>query len=388
MNYEHGGWSDDVDETAPDNSTTTRRRRLILIAGVSIAFIVVLGLAFGRGHNKPAASGPSVPTVTVIVPGRISVAATTTATGNLQAKRAMPVGVAGEGGMVSRVLVDAGQWVKAGQTLATVDPAVQAAQTSQMQAQITSAQADAKLAQTQLDRALALVSRGFISKADIDQRTATRDAANARVKLAQAQYREMAARLGRLDIRSPSAGLVLERNVEPGQIVSSGSSALFMVAMDGVLELQAKLAEQDLADVKVGMPVTVTPVGASRSFTGTVWQVSPIIDPTTRQGVARVQLAYSPDLRPGGFATAIFSAQHVQAPVLPESAVLSDAQGNYVYVIDKNNMVARRGVKIGDVSDTGIAILSGLSGDERVVYSAGAFLNPGEKVIPDLKRAN
>ena len=75
------------------------------------------------------------------------------------------------------------------------------------------------------------------------------------------------------------------------------------------------------------MPVTVTPVGASRSFTGTVWQVSPIIDPTTRQGVARVQLAYSPDLRPGGFATAIFSAQHVQAPVLPESAVLSDAQG-------------------------------------------------------------
>jgi multidrug efflux pump subunit AcrA (membrane-fusion protein) len=158
--------------------------------------------------------------------------------------------------------------------------------------------------------------------------------------------------------------------------------------MDGVLELQAKLAEQDLADVKVGMPVTVTPVGASRSFTGTVWQVSPIIDPTTRQGVARVQLAYSPDLRPGGFATAIFSAQHVQAPVLPESAVLSDAQGNYVYVIDKNNMVARRGVKIGDVSDTGIAILSGLSGDERVVYSAGAFLNPGEKVIPDLKRAN
>ena len=74
--------------------------------------------------------------------------------------------------------------------------------------------------------------------------------------------------------------------------------------------------------------------------------------------------------------------------MLPESAVLSDAQGNFVYVIDQKNLVARRNVKIGDVSDQGIAILTGLNGDERVVYSAGAFLNPGEKVIPDLKRAN
>jgi HlyD family secretion protein len=326
--------------------------------------------------------------VTVVVPGRVSVADSITATGTLQAKRDMPVGVAGEGGMVSRVLVDAGDWVRAGQTLATVDPAVQAAQTSQMQAQIASAQANAKLAQSQLDRALALVSRGFISKADIDSRTAARDAASANVKLAQAQYREMSARLGRLDIRAPAAGLVLTRNVEAGQIVSSGSSALFRIAMDGVLEMQARLAEQDLAAVHVGMPVKVTPIGGTQTFTGTIWQVSPIIDPTSRQGVARIQLAYNAALRPGGFATASLAALRTTAPVLPESAVLSDDQGNYVYLVDGSNHVVRRGVKIGDVSDTGVAVLSGLQGDERVVYSAGAFLNVGEAVTPDLKHGN
>ena len=183
----------------------------------------MVALVISRSSGKKPAATTSTPTVTVMVPGRVAVADTITATGNLQAKRAMPVGVAGEGGMVSRVLVDAGDWVKAGQMLATVDPAVQAAQTSQMQAQISSSEADAKLAQSQLDRAQALVSRGFISKADIDQRTATRDAANARVKLAQAQHRETVARLGRLDIRAPAAGLVLTRKVEAGQIVSSGS---------------------------------------------------------------------------------------------------------------------------------------------------------------------
>jgi len=384
MNYDTGAWQDDADAANPDGAVAGRRRRLIIVFGAIFVVIAVLAFVFGRGHKAVAPAAPA-PTVTVVVPGRVSVADSITATGTLQAKRDMPVGVAGEGGMVSRVLVDAGDWVRAGQTLAAVDPAVQAAQTSQMQAQISSAQANAKLAQSQLDRAQALVSRGFISKADIDSRTAARDAAGANVKLAQAQYREMSARLSRLDIRAPAAGLVLTRNIEAGQIISSGSPALFRIAMDGIFEMQARLAEQDLAAVRIGMPVTVTPIGGTQSFTGSVWQVSPIIDPTSRQGVVRIQLAYNAALRPGGFATASLSAQRTTAPVLPESAVLSDAQGNYVYMVDGTNHIVRRSVKVGDVSDTGVAVLSGLQGDERVVYSAGAFLNPGDKVVPIVK---
>jgi RND family efflux transporter MFP subunit len=384
MNFDTGAWQDETDAGDPGSPVAARRRRLIIVFGAIFVVVAVLAFVFGRGH-KPAPPAAPAPTVTVIVPGRVSVADSITATGTLQAKRDMPVGVAGEGGMVSRVLVDAGDWVRAGQTLATVDPEVQAAQTSQMAAQISSAQANAKLAQSQLDRAQALVSRGFISKADIDSRTAARDAASANVKLAQAQYREMSARLNRLDIRAPAAGLVLTRNIEAGQIISSGSPALFRIAMDGIFEMQARLAEQDLAAVHVGMPVTVTPIGGAQSFQGSIWQVSPIIDPTSRQGVARIQLAYNAALRPGGFASASLSAQRTTAPVLPESAVLSDAQGNYVYLIDGSNHVVRRPVKVGDVSDTGVAVLSGLQGNERVVYSAGAFLTPGQAVTPDLK---
>jgi HlyD family secretion protein len=384
MNYEQG-WNGDANVDEVDRTTRARRRRLILIFGLVFAVVIAAGVWIGR--KKPAtAPASSAPTVTVIVPGRTAVAANVTATGSLSAKREMPVGVAGEGGMVSRVLVDAGDWVRAGQTLATVDPAVQAATTAQMQAQIQSAVANAKLAQSNLDRAQALVARGFISKSDIDSRTAARDAANAAVRLAQAQYREQSARLGRLDIRAPAAGLVLARNVEPGQIVSSGSTALFRIAMDGTLEMQARLAEQDIAGLHTGMSVDVVPVGAGRTFTGTIWQIAPLIDPVSRQGTVRVQLAYDPALHPGGFATAAFSSQHTQAPVLPESAVLSDDQGNYVYIVDSANKAQRRSVKIGDISDSGVAVLSGLQGNERVVYSAGAFLNVGEAVIPEMKR--
>lgn len=388
MNAEQGRWDGDAVPGDIPEETKRRRRRVILIAGIVV--VLVAALAFAMLRKKPAAKpgAPAAPAVTVIVPGQTGVANVITATGLIAAKRDMPVGVAGEGGMVSRVLVDAGQWVRAGQVLALVDPSVQAATASQMQAQVANAEANAKLAQAQLDRAQKLVGRGFISKADIDTRTANRDAALAQVKLAQAQFREQRARLGRLDIRSPADGLVLARSVEPGQIVSSGSGALFRVAMAGQMEVRARLAEQQLAAIRVGMPVRVTPVGGAASYAGSVWQVSPVIDPTTRQGDVRVQLAYAPGLRPGGFASARFSSDPRQAPVLPESAVMSDADGtNYVYVVGADAKVARRDVRVGDVSDAGLAILSGLDGTERVVYSAGAFLHPGDKVTPRRKAA-
>ena len=88
-------------------------------------------------------------------------------------------------------------------------------------------------------------------------------------------------------------------------------------------------------------------------------------------------------MRPGGFASATITSGSVDAPLLPESAVQSDARGNFVFIIDAADTVVRRAVTTGEVADNGIAILSGLQGNERVVLSAGAFLNPGEKVKPE-----
>ncbi|MEN9289235.1 MAG: hypothetical protein RL317_858, partial [Pseudomonadota bacterium] len=63
-------------------------------------------------------------------------------------------------------------------------------------------------------------------------------------------------------------------------------------------------------------------------------------------------------------------------------------KGNYVYIVGAKNKVIRRDVKVGDVSDAGIIILSGLTGTERVVLSAGAFLNEGETVVPVSQKSN
>ncbi len=361
------------------------RGRMVII-GVAIA--LALGLAWYFMHRTPAATDAAsarnaqAQSVSVITPGVTSVTGSITASGTIAARREMPVGIAGEGGRVVSVLVDAGTWVQAGQVLAVVDRSVQAQQIAGQAANTEVQRANARIAQANLDRALKLVERGFISKADVDRLVATRDAAVAQVRVASAALDQLRASTARLSIVAPAAGLVLTRGVEPGQIVSPGSGVLFRIAKEGQFEMQARLAENDLARLSVGQTAEVTPVGTSKPFIGQIWQLSPTIDAQTREGIARIALAYDRALRPGGFASAQIRSGSVTAPVLPESAILSDQQGPFVYVVGKGNKVEHRTIKTGDVTAQGIVVAEGLSGGERVVMRAGGFLSPGDVIRP------
>jgi RND family efflux transporter MFP subunit len=190
-----------------------------------------------------------------------------------------------------------------------------------------------------------------------------------------------------LNVVAPTSGLILARSVEVGQIVGPGTGALFRLADNGEMEMRAQLSQQDLALIHVGMPAQVTPVGSDRDFIGRVWQVAPVIDPQSRVGDVRIAVPYDPALRPGGFAEARITAGETSAPLLPQSAVLSDEQGNYVYIINGKNEVERRAIKIGSVNDNGVTIAEGIGGNEAVVLSAGPFLNPGQKVKPNRQAA-
>jgi RND family efflux transporter MFP subunit len=394
MNYEttvmgHDDVAHSLDgESAEVSERVSRRKKLAIGAIVAMVALIVALYVYAKSTGE-AATGDNesqVPVVSVITPGRTTIPGTITANGSLAARRELPVGSVGEGGRVVSVPVDQGDWVRQGQVLVSIDRSVQNQQIEGARAQIGVAQADLNLAQANLDRALQLVDRGFISKADVDRLTATRDAARARVNVSRATLGELQARTARLNIYAPASGLVLTRNVEPGQTVGAGGTPLFTIAQGGEMELLAQVNESQLTRLSAGNAAEVTPVGSERTFTGQIWQVSPTVDPQTRQGTARIALSYDRALRPGGFATARINSGTIVAPLLPESAVLSDAKSSYVYVIDKNNKAVRREVQTGAVTDDGIAIVGGLDGTERIVLRAGGFLTEGETVTPRLQK--
>lgn len=390
MNYETGI---EVEQDNPlleggEEDRRSRRNLILLALGVLVAIVLIAYFVNRTGKGAEGeAKKDQAPTVTVVVPGRTTVQGTISATGTLAARREMPVGIAGEGGQVVSVLVEPGQWVGAGQVLAVIDRSVQVQQAASQTAQIQVSRANADLAEANYQRALKLVDKGFVSKADVDRLRATRDAQLAQVRVASAQAGVLGAQMRRLNVVAPAAGLVLERRIEPGQVVSAGSGVLFRLAKGGEMELKAQLGETDLAALNPGVSADVVPVGSQKTFTGQVWQIAPVIDPASRQGTARIALAYAPELRPGGFASVVIKSGTVVAPVLPESAILSDAQGSYVYVVGADNKVQRRPVKQGRVTAQGIIVAEGLAGTERVVLRAGGFLQPGESIKPVMPKS-
>ena len=237
-------------------------------------------------------------------------------------------------GASRNVYVDAGSWVREGQVLASIDRSVQGQEAEQLAAQIEVARADAALAQNELDRSQSLVGRGFVCKADLDRKRAARDAANARVRVAQATLGANRARIGRLDIRAPSSGLILARNVEVGQVVGAGAGALFRLASGGEMEMRAAMSQQDIASVRTGMPASVTPIGLGRSFCR--HHLASLAGDRPDQPPGRS--AHCHPLRsrdpPRRLRRGRIAAGSTTAPLLPQSAVLSDIKGNYVYVVN------------------------------------------------------
>jgi HlyD family secretion protein len=368
---------------APTGATAWWRRRHLPALGLGVllaAIAIGLVVRTARGPAKDERLDP-VPLVTVTVPGRATYTSTVSTTGNIVARYDLPIGVEGDGGRVSAMLVEVGDRVREGQPLARLDTSVAAPQVASLRAALEQSRAEAELAAADYRRAAAVAeSVGALSKEEVDKRRAQAATSGARVKSAEAQLAEAEARLSRTEIRAPADGIVLTRNAEIGQTVTAGSAPLFRLGRGGEVEMRAQIAEQDLARIRTGQHAQLWLTGVDRPFRGTVRLLAAIIDPQTRLADIRIALPPDPLLRPGAFARADIDIGTADRPIVAQTAVLADSAGSYVYVVGPGDEVVRRPVRVGGSRPQGIVISEGLDGTERIVTTAGAFLREGEHV--------
>jgi len=355
----------------------------VALLGGIIGFTALSGGSGAQATENESAGQQqaALPQVTVLMPGLSQVSARVKVTGTIAAQYDMPVSVEGEGGRVAAVLVEAGDTVRKGQVLARINTDVLRPQVAQLAAMLEEAKADARLAAAEYERVQAVSGSGAISREDVERRAAAAEMRMARAKVVEAQLREAEARLARAEVRAPADGVVLARAVEVGQTATQGV-VLFRIARDGKVELRGEVAEQDMPHLKAGQKAAVRIVGVDREFEGQVWLLGPTIDPKTRLGMVRVALSPDPLLRPGAFAHGFVMAGEARKPILPHSALQADATGAFVYVVGEENKVLRRPVRVGKAVEQGIIIEDGLTGEEQVVASAGAFLREGEAIAP------
>ena len=279
-------------------------------------------------------------------------------------------------GPVTRIFVALGQPVASGQALASVASAdVANAVAAYRKAAVAAANA----------RRVAAADRDLAAHNGISERESAQaqtDAASAeadRVAAAQALASMGAGPGSGLSgiIHAPVSGIVVEKQVTPGQLLQAGSSAAFTVANLTQVWVMAQIASNDLARVNVGDAATIDPGNGTGPFHGTVQNISASVDPDTRAVVARI---VAPN--PGGLLkkqmyvdVSIESGRVATGLLVPTPAVLRDDQNlPFVYVAMPDGSFARRHVALGYHDSQNYDVTNGIQAGDRVVTDGALFL--------------
>jgi membrane fusion protein, multidrug efflux system len=367
------------------------RKTLIVIAAlIAIGFGVYFLAIYPRIQNNQelnaavVAAGKRV--VTVVEPTQTSSAPDLVLPGNIQANQQTSI-YARVDGYIARWYTDIGAHVTAGQVLADIDAPQIDANLRMAQAQLELAEANLKLAQTNSVRSQQLFQNRVIAQQELDTviateqvQKATRDNAAASLKSAQ----DMKAFE---QIRAPFAGTITARFIDVGSLVTSGSvttvRTLFDLVQSDPVRVLVHVPQADISSVKPGTPASITvDEYPNETFAGKIARDAGAFDPTSRTLLLEIDVP-NPDGRlfAGMYAHARFSLPSPTAALLiPDNAILIDAKGQRIVVVDSSNQIHIKPVKLGRDFGTKTEILSGLDPQDRVVQNPADDLHEGMPV--------
>lgn len=361
-----------------------------------------------RAAEPTGATQSAAPAVTVVPAAERDLVLEAAVTGTLVARDEVMVTPEIDGNLVTDVVAEEGDRVRAGQTLARLahdildtQIAQQAAEVSKAEAAVTQAQnsiVQAQAEQTQthlaLDRARSLVASGSTTAATLETATANAQASAGRLGFAQsglvaaqadlnharAVANELALKLSKTNIRAPVDGVVSRRTARVGQRASA-SQELFRLIGHNAIEFEADVIETRMPDVAVDDPARVS-LGDGAPLQGHVRVVYPEVDKQTRLGKVRIVLPDDPRLHIGAFARGTLELRQTRSIAVPVAAVLYGDAGSTVLVVKADNTVESRPVTTGLIDRDWVAVQRGLAPGERVVARAGSFLQAGDVITP------
>ncbi len=353
-----------------------------LVAALAACTVLVLSLGgiVKAADDKAAASAAPKAALTVNVTQPVSVALPlrVSANGNIAAWQEASVGTEANGLRLAEVRVNVGDVVKRGQVLATFAPDTMQADVAQTRAAVAEAEATLAEASANAQRARGLQATGALSDSVINQYLTAERTAQARLDAQRSMAQMQQLRLKQTQVLAPDAGVISSRSATVGAVLPAGQE-LFRMIRQGRLEWRGEVASSDMASLKPGMPVIVTPANGV-GLKGAVRMVAPTVDPQTRNGLVYVDLPASGTARAGMFARGEFEIGSGSGLTLPQSAVLLRDGFSYVLRVGTDSKVTQAKVSVGRRVGDRIEITAGLDAAARVVAAGGGFLGDGDTV--------
>jgi RND family efflux transporter MFP subunit len=362
------------------------------LAGTAIALVILVGGTITRlaqsaslKAGTEAAATPSVLTFqaegtqggTLVLPGRV------------EAWAEAPV-YARTNGYLKRWYTDIGAQVKAGQVLAEIDAPDVDQQLSASRAQLATASANFALAKTTAERWERLLTEQAVSQQDTDQKRGDLAARQAQRDAAAADLARLQTLAGFKRLIAPFDGIVTARNTDVGALISSGGSAptpLFSISDTTKLRIYVSVPQSQLAGVNDGMTAQFTmPDHPGKTFDARVTRTAGAVDPAS--GAMLIQLVVDnadKAIKPGGYAQVTLempATAEASGVRIPASALLFRSEGTAVAVVDSDNKVAIRPVRIARDDGKMLNIASGLSATDRIIDSPSDAIANGTVVRP------
>jgi membrane fusion protein (multidrug efflux system) len=288
-------------------------------------------------------------------------------------------------GRVDRLAVAEGDWVKAGQVIAEIDPRPFNDQKRQAEAAVSQAKAEVESAKLNLDRTERLFQRGIAAGKEVEDARLQRAAANAALEQANAALDIAERELARTHVASPISGQVVKRLVSVGeQVDGTAAQPIVEVANLDSVEVAAGVPAEHLGRVKVGQPATIlSDAYPDRPLTGQIIAIAPAVDAASNTALARIRLANTGRLlKVGMFVQASVSLSvHKDALTVPPSAVAKSEDEAAVYAV-AGDTATRTKVKLGIETTDAVEILGGVTEGQRILTSAVHGLGERARLAP------
>jgi HlyD family secretion protein len=348
-----------------------------VVVGLGVSAVLGTAAHAADEAKKPGAPKPAL-SVNVVQPQRAEMPLRLEAQGNIAAWQEASIGAELSGLRLAQVRVDVGDAVKRSQVLATFAAETLQSETAQVRASIAEAEAHLAEAAANAQRARDMQASGMLSAQAITQMLTAERTAQARLEVQRAVLNTQLVRLQNTQVLAPDDGVISARTASVGAVVPAGME-LFRLIRQGRLEWRAEVPATELARIRPGMSVSVTPVGGTPR-NAKVRMIGPTVDPQTRNGIVFVDIGAGGGAKPGMFARGEFSFGSASALTLPQTAVLLRDGFSYVLLVGADSKVTVKKVGVGRRNGERIEITEGLDAGARVVAAGGGFLGEGDLV--------
>lgn len=332
--------------------------------------------------NKPPSAAKAALTVNTARPQLTRISQTLAANGDIAAWQEASIGSEANGLRLTEVLVNVGDVVRVGQTLARFSDETVRADLAQAHAALLEAQATLTEASSNAERARSLLNTGAISTQQINQFLTGEQIARARLASAEAAVGAQKLRLKFTQLRAPDSGVISARSATVGAVVANGTE-LFRMIRKGRLEWRAEVMASELSRIRVGSEVTLVAANGAR-LNGKVRMIGPTVNPQNRSALVFVDLlpvaAGEALAKPGMFARGEFLLGSGNGITLPQQAVVVRDGFSYVFQVKPDGRVSQLKVKTGRYLQGHVEITEGISLQDEVAVAGAGFLNDGDLV--------